>query len=114
VYPLLPRRLTNKPVPLELIRNPPQLGINELDPLHMSLGPSPVLCVRCCDPRFTFPCPRAGRLATVHSASVAVRDNGVLARSAFSRFRMAPLAKPAGAEPRATAGLNQRFSAIWV
>ena len=65
-------------------------------------------------PRFTLRGPRSGGVAAGHAASVPACNNGVLARSAFSRFRMAPLARPVRAEPRATARFNQRFSIIWM
>ena len=94
----------------KLIRNPPQLGIYELDLFHVSLGPSLVLHVRCYGPCFSFGCPGSGRLAAVHAASVPVCNNGVLVGRALAGFRMAPLARPTGPELRTTAGINEFFS----
>ena len=54
--------------------------------------------------------PWTSGLAAMHPAPVASGDDGVLARSAFARFRMAPLARPVRAEPRATAGFDELFS----
>lgn len=71
-----------------------------------------MLRVRRCGPRFTLRGPRASALATVHPTSVAPGDNGVLAGCTFSRFRVAPLARPIGPEPRATARVYQRFMII--
>ena len=71
-----------------------------------------MLRVRRSDPRFTLRGPRTGRLAAMHPAPVASGDDGVLARSAFARFRMAPLARPTGPEPRTTARVYQRFMII--
>ena len=71
-----------------------------------------MLRVRRGDPCFALRGPRASALATVHPTSVAPGDNGVLAGRTFSRFRVAPLARPVGAEPRATARVYQRFMII--
>ena len=71
-----------------------------------------MLRVRRRDPRFTLRGPRASALAPVHSATISSGDNRVLAGCTFSRFRVAPLARPVGAEPRATARVYQRFMII--
>jgi len=71
-----------------------------------------VLRVRRCGPRFTLRGPWAGGLAPVHPTSVTSGDNRVLAGCTFSRFRVAPLARPIGPEPRATARVYQRFMII--
>ena len=71
-----------------------------------------MLRVRRCGPRFNLRGPRASALATVHPTSVSPGDNGVLAECTFSRFRVAPLARPSGPEPRATARVYQRFMII--
>ena len=71
-----------------------------------------MLCVRRCGLRFTLRGPRASALAPVHPTSVTSGDNGVLAECTFSRFRVAPLARPSGPEPRATARVYQRFMII--
>ena len=63
-------------------------------------------------PRFTFRGPRASALAPVHSATIASGDNRVLAGCTFSRFRVAPVARPTGPEPRAAARVYQRFMII--
>lgn len=69
-----------------------------------------MFCVRRRDPRFTLRGLWAGRRATVHPAPVPVRDDGVLARGALTRFGQASLPRPVGAEPRATARFNEIFS----
>ena len=66
--------------------------------------------VRCCDPRFALRGPWAGGPAPVHPTSVASGDDGVLAGGAFTRFRMAPLARPTGPEPRTTARVDEFFA----
>jgi len=71
-----------------------------------------VLRVRRSDPRFTLRGPRASALTPMHSATIASGNNRVLAGCPFSRFRVAPLARPVGAEPRATARVYQRFMII--
>ena len=54
--------------------------------------------------------PWTSGLAAMHPAPVASGDDGVLARSAFARFRMAPLARPTGPEPRTTARVDEFFA----
>jgi len=80
------------------MRNPPDLSIDIPDLLHVSLGPTSVFRVRRCDPRFAFRGPWACAFTAVHPTPVASGDHGVLARGAFTRFCMAPLARPVGAE----------------
>jgi hypothetical protein len=48
----------------------------------------------------------------MHTAPVPVRDYGVLTGRPLAGFSQAPLARPTGPEPRATARFNQRFSII--
>ena len=108
--PPAPRVLRNKPVPLKLIGYPPDLGVDIPYLLHVSPGPSSVFRVRCCGPRFSLRGPWAGGLAPMHPAPVASGDDGVLTRSAFAGFRMAPLARPTGPEPRATARVDEFFT----
>ena len=105
-----PSKLGNKPIPLKLVGYPPDLGVDIPNLLNMSLGPSSVFRVRCCDPRFTLRGPWSGGLAPMHPAPVASGDDGILARRAFARFRMAPLARPVGPEPRITAGIDEFFA----
>ena len=71
-----------------------------------------MLRVRRCGPRFTLRGPRTSALAPVHAAAITSGNNGVLAGRTFSRFRVAPLARPIGPEPRATARVYQRFMII--
>ena len=78
----------------------------------MSRGPSSVLRVRRSDPRFTLRGPRTGRLAAMHPAPVTIRDDRVLAGSSLAGLSEAPLSRPVGPEPRATARFNKRFSII--
>jgi hypothetical protein len=69
-----------------------------------------VFRVRRCGLRFTLHGPWSGGLAPMHPTSVASSDDGVLARRAFARFRVAPLARPTGPEPRITARVDQFFA----
>ena len=89
---------------------PPDLGINISNLLDVSLGPSSVFRVCCRGPRSAFRGPWSGGLAPMHPAPVASGDDGVLARGAFTRFCMAPLARPTGPEPRTTAGVDEFFA----
>ena len=102
--------LRNKPVPPEFISNPSDLGVDIPNLLNMCLGPSSMFRVRRCDPRFTLRGPWSGGLAPMHPTSVASGDDGVLAGGAFARFCMAPLARPAGPEPRTTARVDEFFA----
>ena len=68
--------------------------------------------VRRCGPSFSLRGPWAGGLAAVHPTPVASCDDRVLARGALTRLGVAPLARPVGAEPRATARVYQRFMII--
>ena len=104
------RTLGNKPTKPQLIRYPPDLRVDIPDLLNMSLGPSSVFRVRCCDPRFTLRGPWSGGLAPMHPTSVASSDDWVLAGGTFTRFCMAPLARPVGAEPRTAAGVDEFFA----
>ena len=92
------RASANKPTKPKLIGYPPDLGINIPNLLHVSLGPSSVFSLRRRDPRFALRGPRTCGLAAVHAAPVPVRDDGVLAGRALTRFCEAPLARPVGAE----------------
>jgi len=94
------KHLGNKPVPLKLVSNPPQLGIDRLNPLHVLPGPPPMLRVRRYCPCFAFRCSWSGGLATVHPAPVPVCDDGVLAGRALASFSETPLTRPMGTEPR--------------
>ena len=96
--------------PPELIRYPPDLCIYILYLFNVLLGPSSVFQVGGRDPRFTLRGPWSGRLAAMHPAPVPSGDDGVLARRAFARFCMAPLARPMGPEPCATARFNEFIS----
>ena len=69
-----------------------------------------MLRVRCCDPRFARRGLWSGTPAAMQLATAPTFNGGVLARRAFARFRMAPLARPVGAEPRTTAGINELFA----
>ena len=100
----------NKPVPPEFISNPSDLGIDIPKLLNMCLGPSSGFRVRRCDPRFAFRGPWSGGLAPMHPTPVASSDDGVLARCAFARFRVAPLARPTGPEPCTTANFDELFA----
>jgi len=104
--------LRNKPTKPKLIRYPPDLSIDIPDLLHVSLGPSSVFRVRGYGACLALRSPRASALSPVHPTSVTSGDNGVLAECTFSRFRVAPLARPIGPEPRATARVYQRFMVI--
>ena len=92
------------------MRNPPDLSIDIPDLLHVSLGPTSVFSVRRCDPRFAFRGPWACAFTAVHPTPVASGDHGVLARGAFTRFCMAPLARPTGPKPRTTARIDEFFA----
>ena len=100
----------NKPAALEFISNPPDLGVDIPNLLYVSLGPSSVFRVRCCDPRFAFRGPWSGGLAPMHPTSVASSDDWVLAGGTFTRFSVAPLARPTGPEPRITARVDEFFT----
>ena len=71
-----------------------------------------MLRVRCRYPRFTVRGPWPGGLAAVHPAPVAFCDDRVLAGCSLAGLSEAPLARPVGAEPRATARVYQRFMII--
>ena len=104
--------LRNEPTKPKFIRYPPDVSINIPDLLQVSLGPSSVFRVRRCGPRFTLRSPWASALAPVHPTSITSGDNGVLAEFTFSRFRVAPLPRPIGPEPRAAARVYQSFMII--
>jgi hypothetical protein len=67
--------------PLELVGNPPQLGINELNFFHVRLGSPPMLRVGHCDPCPALRCPRPGGLAAMQLAAAPTFNCRVLARS---------------------------------
>ena len=77
---------------------------------NVSRGPLSMLRVRGSYPRFALRGPRTCGLAAVHAAPVPVRDDGVLAGCPLAYFGQAPLPRPVGPEPRATARLNESFS----
>ena len=89
---------------------PPNLGIYILNLFNVVLGPSSVFQVGGRDPRFTLRGPGSGGLAAMHPAPVPSGDDGVLAGGAFTGFRMAPLARPMGPEPRTTARFDEFIS----
>ena len=101
------KHLGNKPVPLELKRKPPQFGIDRLDLLHVSLGPSPVLGVRRYRPRLAFRCSWPGRAAAVQSAPVPVLERRLLAGRASTCLGKASLTRPIRSETRCLAGFEQ-------
>ena len=100
----------NTPIPRQLIRYPSDLGVDILNLLNMSLGPPSVFRVCCSGPCLTLRGPWAGGLAPMHPTPVASGDHGVLARGAFTRFCMAPLARPTGPKPRTTARIDEFFA----
>ena len=103
----LPSR--NKPVPLELIRDPPDLGINVPNLCLMSLGPSSVLRVLCCDPRFAFSGPWSGAQAAMQPTPGLSFEGRLLARGASACFSEAAFARPIATKTRCPADFDQRF-----
>ena len=100
----------DKTIPLKLVGYPLQLGMDIFKRRNVSRGPLSMLRVRGSHPRFALRGPWACGRPPMHPATVTSGNNRVLARSAFSGFCMAALARPAGPEPRATARLNESFS----
>ena len=98
------------PIPSKCIGYPPQLCIYIPNLFHVGRGPSSVLRVRRRDPSFALRGPWACGLAAVHAAPVPVRDDGVLAGCPLACFGQAPLTRPVGPEPRATARFDELFS----
>ena len=94
-------------VPLKLVRDPPQFGIDRLDLRHVGLGPPPVLRVRRYRPCLAFRCSRPGALAPMHPASVAVCDDGIPAKRATTCLCQASLPRPTRSETRCLAGFEQ-------
>jgi hypothetical protein len=94
-------------VPLELVGYTPQLCIDSLDTCNVDLGPSSVLRVRCCDPRFAFRGPWSGRPTTMQLAPAPSFNGGVLTRGAFAGFSEAPLARPIRPETGCKAGFSE-------
>ena len=92
------KHLGNKPVPLKLVSNPPQFGIDRLDLLHVLPGPSPVLRVRRYGPRLAFRCPRSGALAAVQSAPGLSLERRLLAGRASTCLGKASTARPVDPE----------------
>ena len=99
--------LGNKAVPLELEYNLPQLGIDSLDLLNVGLGPSPVLRVRCNDPRLSFRCPRPGALAAVKLASVLTSNSRFLAESTATILSKTTFAGPTWSETCCDSRFNE-------
>lgn len=104
--------LRNEPTKPKFIRYPPDISINIPDLLQVSLGPSSVFRVRCCGPRFALRGPWSGGLPAMHPTPVTSGDDRVLAGCSLSSFSEAPLARPTGPEPRATARVYQRFMVV--
>ena len=92
--------LGNKPVPLELVGDPPDLGVDGLDPCNVGLGPSSVLPVSVNNPLFTFRGPWAGRLPTMQLAPVPPFNGGVLAGCPLAGLGATALARPVGTKTR--------------
>jgi len=97
-------------VPLKLVRDPPQFGIDRLDLRHVGLGPPPVLRVRRYRPCLAFRCSRPGAEASVQPTPVPALERGLLAGCASAGFGQASRARPVGPETRCAA----RFDKICV
>ncbi len=74
----------------------------------MSLGPSSVLRVRCCDPRFTLRGPWSGGLAAVQPTPGLSFEGRLLAGGAPACFSEAAFAWPIATETRCPADFDQR------
>ena len=94
------KHLGNKPVPLKLVSNPPQFGIDRLDLLHVLPGPPPVLGVRRYRPRLAFRGSWSGRAAAVQSAPVPALKRRLLAGRAPTCLGKASPARPVDPETR--------------
>ena len=101
------KHLGNKPVPLKLVSNPPQFGIDRLDLLHMSLGPSPVLRVRRYGPGSAFLGSRSGAPAAMQLAAVSTSNGGVLAKCSSTGFSQASRARPTRPKTRCHARFDK-------
>ena len=104
------KHLGNKAGQLKLVGKPPQFGIDRLDLLHMSLGPSPVLRVRRYGPCLAFRCPWPGRAASVQPTPGLSLERSLLAGRAPTCLGKASLARPVDPETRFAA----RFDKILV
>ena len=90
------------------MRNPPDLGINVPNPLNMSLGPSPVFRVRCCDTRLSFRGPWACAQAAMQPTPALSFEGRLLARGASACFSEAAFARPIATKTRCPADFDQR------
>jgi hypothetical protein len=104
----LPSR--NKPIPLELIRDPPDFGIDSFDVLDMSPGPSSVLRVRRCGPCLALKCLWSGAFAPVEFTAGAVFDGRVLAECSLAGLCAASPPWPIRPEPGCKAGFSKRLN----
>ena len=87
--------------------DPPQLGIDRLDLLHVGLGPQPVLRVRRYGPRLAFRGFCSSALAAMHPAPVRAPNGGIPAKRATTCFDQASLTRPIRSETRCLAGFEQ-------
>ncbi len=104
------KHLGNKPVPLKLVSNPPQFGIDRLNPLHMLPGPPPVLRVRRYRACFSFRGSWSGALAAVQPTPGLSLECSLLAGSAPTCLGKASTARPVDPETR----FAPRFDKIFV
>ena len=107
----LPSR--NKPIPLELIRDPPDFGIDSFDVLDMSPGPSSVLRVRRCGLCLALKCLWSGAFAPVEFTAGAVFDGRVLA-GCFPWRVFAPHLRPGQSDPNRVARPDSVSASILV
>jgi hypothetical protein len=93
---------------LKLAGKPPQFGIDRLDGLDMSLGPSPVLRVRCyAGSAFLGSWP--GALAAMQLASGSTSNGGVLTHPAGPGLCTAPAPRPIGTKTGCMASFNESY-----
>ena len=99
--------LRNKPVPPQLVCNPPDLSINIPDLLDMSLGPSSVFRVRLSGPRLALRGPWAGRPTTMQLTAGAIFDGRVLTGCPLAGLCAASPPRPIRTETGCKAGFSK-------
>ena len=108
------KHLGNKAGQLKLAGKPPQFGIDRLDLLHMSPGPSSVLRIRRYGPGSAFLGSRSGAPAAMQLAAVSTSNGGVLAKCSSTGFSQASRARPTRPETRCHARLGKLFTINYV
>ena len=93
----------------QLVSKPPQFGIDSLDLLDMSPGPSSVLRVRCYRACFAFRCSWSGALAAVQPTPGLSLECSLLAGSAPTCLGKASPARPVDPETRFAARFDKIF-----